>query len=122
MSAKLRHFAINAEDVERAKRFYEDAFGWTFNPWGPPDFYQTQDAGNGVWAAIHGRREIEPGARMVGVEATLAVDDIGATIKAVEAAGGHVLGPPFHIQTVGRLIWFRDPEGNILGAMQYDNP
>jgi predicted enzyme related to lactoylglutathione lyase len=122
MTGKLRHFAINCDDVERAKAFYEGVFGWTFNAWGPPDFYNTPDAGDGVWAAIQRRREIAPGARMVGVEATLAVDDIAATTKAIETAGGTVVGGPYHIETVGRLVWFRDPEGNILGAMQYDNP
>ena len=39
MTATLRHFAINADDVPRAKRFYEEVFGWSFTPWGPPNFY-----------------------------------------------------------------------------------
>jgi hypothetical protein len=39
MSAKLRHVAINADDVQRARRFYEAVFGWRFEPWGPPNFY-----------------------------------------------------------------------------------
>jgi predicted enzyme related to lactoylglutathione lyase len=28
--------------------------------------------------------------------------------------------PPFHIEGVGRLIFFKDTEGNIAGAMQYE--
>ena len=32
MPATLRHFAINADDVPRAKRFYEEVFGWTCTP------------------------------------------------------------------------------------------
>ncbi|HWA61689.1 MAG TPA: VOC family protein [Caulobacteraceae bacterium] len=120
MAATLRHFAINADDVGRARRFYEAVFGWTFEPWGPPDFYQIRNAGEGVMGALQGRREIEPGARMLGVEATMAVADVAETIEAVKAAGGRILGGPFHIETVGRLVWFADPEGNILGAMQYD--
>jgi hypothetical protein len=39
MPATFRHFSINADDVQRAKGFYEAVFGWTFEPWGPPDFY-----------------------------------------------------------------------------------
>jgi hypothetical protein len=57
---------------------------------------------------------------MLGVEATMGVEDIEATKAAVERAGGTVVGGPYHIETVGTLIWFRDPEGNLLGAMQYD--
>jgi hypothetical protein len=120
MPAVMRHFAINADDVQRAKGFYERVFGWTFTPWGPPDFYQTRDAGEGRIAALQGRREIKPGAKMLGFEVTMAVEDIDATIKTIEAAGGKIVMPPYHIETVGTLIWFEDTEGNLVGAMQYD--
>ena len=38
----LYHFSINADDVARARRFYERAFGWKFNAWGPPNFYMIE--------------------------------------------------------------------------------
>jgi hypothetical protein len=57
---------------------------------------------------------------MLGFEATMAVDDIAATIAAVGAAGGKMVMPGIYIEGVGRLIYFEDTEGNIVGAMQYD--
>jgi predicted enzyme related to lactoylglutathione lyase len=120
MAARLRHFAINADDVPRARAFYEKVFGWTFTPWGPPGFYQTQDAGPGRMGALQGRRPIEKTA-MPGMELTFGVDDLDATIAAIEANGGQLLMPPYSIETVGRLIFFKDSEGNIAGAMQYEN-
>ena len=120
MPATLRHFAINADDVQRAKGFYESVFGWTFTPWGPPDFYQVKDAGEGLLGALQGRREIAPGARMLGCECTMGVDDLKATLAAVEAGGGKVVMPPFRIDGVGELSFFQDPDGNIIGAMQYE--
>jgi hypothetical protein len=120
MRGTLRHFAINADDLPRARRFYEQVFGWTYKPWGPPDFIQTQDAGEGIWGALQGRRDIG-GQRMPGMEITFGVDDIGETVKAIEAAGGKILMAPFHIETVGHLVWFQDTEGNIAGAMQYES-
>ena len=39
MPNNLSSFAIHADDVQRARRFYEAVFGWRFEPWGPPDFY-----------------------------------------------------------------------------------
>ena len=39
MPNNLSFFAINADDVPRARTFYEAVFGWGFEPWGPPDFY-----------------------------------------------------------------------------------
>ena len=121
MPATLRHFAINADDVPRARTFYETVFGWTFQPWGPPGFYQVRDAGKGFLGALQGRRDVG-GRKMPGMEITFGVDDIEATVAAIEAAGGKVLMPPFHIETVGRLIFFQDTEGNIAGAMQYEAP
>jgi len=120
MPATLRHFAINADDVPRAKRFYEQVFGWTFDPWGPPDFYQIKNAGKGLLGALQGRRELKPGVRVAGYEVSLGVEDLKATIAAVETNGGRVLMQPYRIEGVGELIYFEDPEGNLVGAMQYD--
>ena len=119
MPSTLRHFAINADDLPRARRFYETVFGWTFNPWGPPDFYQTEGAGHGAWGALQGRRTVG-GERMPGIEVTFDVEDIDLTVAAIEAAGGRILMQPFHIEGVGHLVWFQDKEGNIAGAMQYE--
>jgi predicted enzyme related to lactoylglutathione lyase len=119
MPAVLRHFAVNADDVQRARAFYESVFGWTFAPWGPPGFYQTRSSGGGHLGALQERRTIG-GNVMPGVELTFGVDDLAATIGAIEAHGGKVMMQPFHIQGVGQLIFFQDSEGNVAGAMQYD--
>src|SRR5579863_10189192 len=102
MAAKPRHLAINATDVQRVKAFYERVFGWRLEPWGPPDYYQDQVSSEGVIIALHGRRELAPGARMLGFEVTRAVDDIAATVTAVEAAGGRIAAPQIYIEGVGK--------------------
>jgi predicted enzyme related to lactoylglutathione lyase len=117
MPAHLRHFSINADDTARARRFYEGVFGWTFTAWGPPDFFLTEDAG--VGGGLQGRRSIG-GERMPGIEVTFAVEDIPATVAAIEAHGGRILMQPVVIETVGELIYFQDSEGNIAGAMKYE--
>lgn len=119
MTAALRHFAINADDLTRARRFHEQAFGWSYAPWGPPDFFQTRNAGPGLFGALQSRRTIE-GQTMPDIELTFGVADIEATLAEIQAAGGQVLMSPFHIQTVGHLAFFRDSEGNIAGIMQYE--
>jgi hypothetical protein len=120
MSAILRHFAINADDVPRARAFYEKVFGWSFTPWGPPGFYQVKNAGQGLVGALQGRRKIEDNL-MPGIELSFGVDDVEAVMAAVQTNGGTVLMQPYVIEGVGKLIFFRDPEGNIAGAMQYEN-
>ena len=120
MPAVFRHFAINADDVGRARSFYERVFGWSFTPWGPPGFYQIKNAGQGLLGALQERRDIVPGVRMAGYEASFGVTDLKATIVAIEASGGKILMQPYRIDGVGELIYFEDTEGNFVGAMQYE--
>jgi len=120
MAATFRHFAINADDVQRAKHFYEGVFGWRFDPWGPPDFYQVKNAGTGLLGALQGRRDIVPDGRATSFEASFGVENLKATIAAIEAGGGMIVMQPYRIDGVGELIYFQDTEGNLVGAMQYD--
>ncbi len=120
MPAIVRHFAIHADDVPRAKAFYEAVFGWAFSPWGPPNFYQIKNAGIGVIGALQERRTPLSGAGMRGYEITVGVDDLAATTAAVAAHGGTNLTPPYRIEGVGELVFFDDPEGNHVGVMQYE--
>jgi predicted enzyme related to lactoylglutathione lyase len=122
MGANLRHFSVNADDVGRARRFYEDVLGWTFEAWGPPDFYLVHTGDGGIPGSLQHRRELVTGERIVTMEATFAVDDVDATARAVVAHGGRIIMDKTTIDGVGDLIWFQDTEGNALGAMRYENP
>lgn len=119
MSNALAHFSINADNVDRARAFYEGVFGWTFAAWGPPGFYQIQGCGS-VMGALQGRRELKPGVATTGFECTIGVSSIDAVEQAVKAGGGKVLLERSVIVGVGTLMFFEDPEGNVFGAMQYD--
>jgi uncharacterized protein len=124
MPSDLSHFAINADDVPASRAFYERVFGWTFRAWGPPGFFQIQtgsDAAPGVPGALQQRRQLLPDAPTLGIECTFAVADVDATAEAVRAAGGTILMDRFTISGVGHLIFFADPAGNPIGAMQYDD-
>ena len=121
---QVAHFAINANDVERGLRFYQNVFGWKFQAYGPPGFYMVDEASARTTVPLRGslqkRREIVPGVAMRGFECTIAVDDIEATARAVETNGGKIVMRICTLAGVGRLLFFQDPEGNIAGAMQYD--
>ena len=59
MPNSVDFFAINADDVPRARRFYETVFGWTFEPWGPPGFYliETEQQAGAIRGALQERRD-----------------------------------------------------------------
>jgi predicted enzyme related to lactoylglutathione lyase len=123
MPSNLSHFAINADDVDASRRFYESVLGWKFEAWGPPGFFQIRtgtDDEPGVPGAIQQRRTLIAGTKTVGLECTFAVDDVDATAQAVRDAGGAIVMDRFTISGVGHLIFFTDPSGNAVGAMQYD--
>jgi predicted enzyme related to lactoylglutathione lyase len=123
MPNNLKSFGITADDVTRARRFYEHVFGWRFEPWGPPDFYliHTGDEQDpGVQGLLHKRRDPVNGTGMTGFECTIGVESIDPIIVAIEAAGGRITMAKFHIPGVGTGVYFNDTEGNFVGAMQYD--
>ena len=120
MPNDLAHFAIHADDCQRAKTFYETVFQWTFEPWGPPNFWLiTTSKDAPLNGALQERREPVEGSGMIGFECTIAVEDVEAIAKAVEQHGGTVTMQPLLIEGVGKLIMFADTEGNVAGAMQY---
>ena len=114
----LAHFAINANDVSRARKFYERVFGWKFTAWGPPGFYQI-DMGAGapaaVLGALQGRRDLVKGQPTIGYECTISVPSIDDTIKAVLANGGTTVLEKSVIVGVGRWRSFRTPRGMRSG-------
>lgn len=125
MAQNVVHFAIHADDVERAQRFYGAVFGWRFEAWGPPGFLRvhTGDAADpGIEGALHARSEPLEGRGMRGFECTVSVEDVEATRDAVVAHGGTVLLDAFEIPTVGTLLQFLDTEGNVVAAMRYLTP
>lgn len=120
MPNDIAHFAIHADDCHRAKAFYEKTFGWTFVPWGPPNFWLIHTSpGAAVHGALQERRTPVSGRGMVGYECTIAVENAEATARAIRTNGGTVTMEPFLIESVGTLVMFEDTEGNVVGAMQY---
>jgi predicted enzyme related to lactoylglutathione lyase len=120
MAPTLKHFSINADDIARARRFYERIFGWTFQPWGPPDFYMIAMGETEIRGSLQRRRALAPDLKLNGFECTFAVDDVEKVAAAVRANGGRILMERTILPGIGELIFFQDPEGNVAGAMRYD--
>ncbi|MBD5653845.1 MAG: VOC family protein [Candidatus Eremiobacteraeota bacterium] len=118
----IAHLAINADDLDRSQTFYEQLFGWRFEPWGPPGFFQIETPGpTQLLAALQQRRELVPGTRTVGFECTVAVDDVRAALRSAVRLGGRVIMEPVTIPTVCDLAFIEDPAGNVLGVARYES-
>lgn len=127
MANFLAHFSINANDIDRARRFYQNVFGWKFQAYGPPGFFMIETGATAkelamlpVRGSLQQRREIVSGVPIRGFECTISVKDVEATVKAAESNGAKIAMPVCTLAGIGRLCFLEDPEGNIVGAMQYD--
>lgn len=123
MANSVVHFEIFASDVKRARTFYEETFGWTFESWGPPDFFlittgPKEDSGI-THGALAKRDEGVPEHPMRTIRLTIAVLSITEAVAAIERAGGRMLSSVAEIPHVGHVAEFADTEGNISCVMQH---
>ena len=117
MPNAIVHFEIPADDVRRAKKFYEDAFGWKISdPWNMNYFLvETRAEGEvGINGGLMPRQNSDqPFMNYINVA------DIDEACKKVENAGGTVVLPKRKIAPgMGWIAAFKDTEGNILGFHQ----
>lgn len=113
---RIVHFEITADDVTRARKFYE-IFDWEITDAGMPGveywLAKTGDDRMGIDGAIMPRGyQAQPSIIWVGV------GDLDATITRVVAAGGSILGERQTVPGVGDTIYAKDTEGNTLGIIQ----
>ena len=103
----FNHVALEVGDIEEALAFYGRLF--TFNLRGKSDSMAFIDLGDQFIALQKGRRQPADDDRHFG----LVVDDKEAARKALEAAGVTPIDGPF--------LDFRDPWGNRVEIVGYDN-
>jgi len=117
------HFAIHANDVERAKAFYANVFGWSFEEWGPPEFYLIHTGTNqnrGIRGALQKRNEPLGNGSMTGYECSISVEDLTNMVEKIVKHGGSIAMKEVEIPTVGRIARFVDTEGNLACVIQYN--
>ena len=124
---KVQHFEIPADDIARARKFYESAFEWKTQDWPMPGM---------VYVGLHtgpvdeknmmkdpgfiNGGMFERGGQFIPTGPTVAitVPDIAAAMEKVQANGGTVLGEPMNIGGMGLYVYIKDTEGNTIGVWQ----
>lgn len=122
---RVVHFEIQANDPERAMKFYRDVFGWSFERWGENEYWMVMTAEKGsTEPGINGGLLPRPkGApmpeKMCGANAfvcTVQVESFDATAEKILAAGGTVAMEKFAIPGMAWQGYFLDTEGNTFGV------
>jgi predicted enzyme related to lactoylglutathione lyase len=120
---RVIHFEIQADNVERAKKFYEKALGWKITQMmtkeqGGMDYWgiTTGDSGHGINGGLYLRPK--EGEKFYLYDCTVEVPDLDKAIKAVKANGGSITKEKMEIPGVGWFAGAKDTEGNRFGLMQ----
>jgi uncharacterized protein len=124
MANSVVHFEIFATDVERARTFYERAFGWSFEAGGPPGMYfiftgREEDFGLTRGLMAKRTRAMAEGS-LNAFRCTISVRSIAESATAIEAAGGKLRSPITAIPGVGQVAEFADTDDNVACIMQYE--
>ncbi len=105
----IDYIEITVTDVPAAKRFYQAAFGWAFNDYGP-EYAGIQGQGREV-GGLRRDAHVRAGGPLV-VLYSRTLDD---TMTKVKKAGGRIVKEPFTFPG-GRRFHFSDPSGNELAV------
>lgn len=110
---------LASSDVEKAKAFYKETLGWTFEKFALPDgSYWVIMSGGRMVGGIGGIETASlPGKSSSHWFSFIEVDDVDARIKKAEQAGAEILSPPEDVPNVGRVAVLRDPSGAAIGWM-----
>jgi predicted enzyme related to lactoylglutathione lyase len=110
----ISYVELKVSDLPAARAFYESAFGWQFNDYGPTYAGIRSPDGQGEVGGLNAETKPVRGGPLV----LLYSDDLEATVSAVESAGGEVVSGPYDYPG-GRRFHFTDPSGNELGVFAH---
>jgi hypothetical protein len=119
---KIVYFEVPADDMGRAKKFYNEAFGWEIKDMGDEyasirssevDEYMHSTEKGAITGGIQKRGE-----RAVSPTVVVQVENIEEALSNIEKAGGKIVIPKENMSDMGWYAQFNDPEGNRIGVFQ----
>lgn len=104
---KINYVEFPARDIQKAKNFFSEAFGWEFEDYGAE---YTAFSGQGLDGGFFKSDQTvstDNGSALIVFYSS----DINSTQAKVETAGGKIIKPTFSFPG-GRRFHFSDPNGN----------
>ena len=122
---KVNHFEIPADNLSRAKNFYNEVFGWEIRDAGMPDgdyqMVETVATGDDYMpkevGAINGGMMTRQAAEEKPL-IVITVGDIRQRLLDIEAQGGKVVMSVVPVGDFGLYARFEDTEGNVMGLWE----
>ena len=115
---------LMVDDLEAAKAFYSEVFGWTMEDVQMEGMDQTYTVISVGGTNIGGMMVKSPEA--AGTPSSwvdyVTVDNVDDTLQSVMSRGGQVIVPPMDIPGVGRFAQVQDAEGAVIAIMTYETP
>lgn len=108
------HFEIPADDIERARRFYTELFGWEIQKVPALDYWFISPAGE---RAIGGgmMKRVSPQQTITNYIDVSSVDEYS---RIIESLGGKVKMPKQAVPGMGYFVICLDTEGNTFGLWE----
>jgi predicted enzyme related to lactoylglutathione lyase len=112
-------FELMTSDVDGAKKFYANLFGWATEamPMGDMNYTIVKVGEEGLGGIMATPPQAAGSPPNWGVYVT--VNDVDATARKAEELGGKIIVPPTDIPTVGRFCVLQDPQGATISAITY---
>ena len=122
---RVVHFEIPADNLERAKKFYSENFGWKVNQLGPEmgNYVLVQTGPTDAQGMPQDKAFINGGLMPRDPSASspvlvIAVEDADAAVEKIKKSGGKLVGEILDIPNVGRYARVQDTEGNVIGVIK----
>ena len=127
MQNRVVHFEIQADNIERAIKFYQDVFDWKINQWEQNQYWMIMTAHkDSKEPGINGGLLPRP-AKTAPTECgansfvcNIQVDNYDAMAEKIIAAGGTVTISKYALSGMAWQGYFLDTEGNNFGLHQAD--
>jgi predicted enzyme related to lactoylglutathione lyase len=104
---KINYVELPARDMEATKLFFNKAFGWTFEDYGPDYIAFSNQGTDGGFYKSDLNSSTENGSALI----VLYSNNLEQTQSKVLDAGGEII-KPIHSFPGGRRFHFSDPNGN----------
>lgn len=121
---KVVHFEVPYDDLERAKKFYSDVFGWHINTMPEMNYNivhtvevdekQMPKSLGAINGGMYKRDDKSAKSPVIVIN----VKNIDESLKKIKSMGGKIFREKVSVGNMGLYAQVKDTEGNIIGVWQ----